>query len=391
MSSLLGSLAKSAARAAGEALVNAFDENAQGASSSSSSSTSSAIRYVDPQVLVKKRVDELRLEVNQRMREWETQSIVENDVSVCGLYLHFGWSVIALIECTIWFLIFMVFQIVLLIVYYIELLLSCGKGCTKDSTAFLQATVMSNSANTAYYFLQIFGLTTNLLVPWNPPVFLFKRYDKLNYPRKTDNTTYRGLSAGPRACECCLFCCTGSGDDVVMDCCCCCCSAAADSAIDGLENGGNTKWMLLTVGGPTVLTRCCVAEAEKDEFAQAVMRENTMRFYRDVYGPDITNGFEGLCIALVPGYIPNYPAGVAGPDVRDIRPNPNPGTSSNSSNNNNSSSSSSSSAAPTAVAQQGTHVTASLPIAAATAGGAPVVAVRAEVLSSGDGQPMSKV
>lgn len=247
--------------------------------------------------------NELVKSVPDAMRRWELESIENCEASVLGLYLHFFWSIFVLIECSIWFGLYGAFYIIICALYYLERLASCGKGCTKESDEGWNALFYGAGWMFYYYYRSWVFLLGNIIIPWMPPLYFYKRYDQVVYPQHKPKTTYLELTRKKRSYQ-------SSGNDetdpllCMLTCCCticldndeCCCSCT------GVEDADVPAWMLVqqfffTVGG---FAACSYDEKDLHDRATQYYEANTMRFYRETYSEyGLIDSFEALVHAKV--------------------------------------------------------------------------------------------
>ena len=223
--------------------------------------------------------NELLKEVNEAMRLWELRSLDEQQASVLGLYLHFGWSVFVIIECSLWFGIYSMLMILIGILYYLENVLSCGKGCTKDSKDAWSDLLVAVGWKWGYYYTSWWWLLGNILMPWAPPLYFYKRYDNVVYPKGT-KSRYHELKKRkePSGCIECCFCCLGCFDE---DDCCYSCASVDESDVPPWMS---VQGFFVTVGGSAA---CCTDKNTMADRALSFYSDNTERFYKQEYGENI--------------------------------------------------------------------------------------------------------
>jgi hypothetical protein len=237
---------------------------------------------------------ELIQTVSDDMWQWELESIEKCEATILGLYLHFFWSIFVLIECSIWFSLYSALYLTLSAMYYLERLASCGKGCTKDTTDWWER-VFTNMRNSwLYYYTSWVFVLGNIVIPWMPPLYFYKRYDQVTYPNpQKARTSYLKLTKQKRQ--------DPSGLLHCLTCCCTCCLDDEDCycSCTGVDSGHIPAWMKVqahfyTVGGTAA---CCPREENFESRASQFYLENTRRFYRETYS-DVSSFqelFEAKC------------------------------------------------------------------------------------------------
>ena len=209
---------RAVASAAGNAIASHLEEQARANAGNAAGVNTNG-------VLWRNQRETLEKDVSARMRTYELKSIEDSEASVAGLYIHFFWSIIALVECCLWFGIYSAAYALTFVIYYLQKCLSCGKGCTKECDEQMREILHSISRRWGYYFITPTFLLGNIIMPWSPPLYFYKRYDKLYYPNNR-HSTYRELTRETREqnvpCLCwCCYKCTDSCMDEEEGCCAC--------------------------------------------------------------------------------------------------------------------------------------------------------------------------
>ena len=283
---------RAVANAAGSAIINHLESAAQAAPNASAS-------FVSNEVLFRRRKEKLEQEVVDSMRIYELNNIEENEASVLGLYLHFFWTIPALVECCLWFGIYSAIWALLFVIYYIQFFFSCGKGCTKECNEDMRDKLSKIGKRWGYYFVTPTFLVGNLLMPWAPPLYFYKRYDRL-LPPKGKRSTYRELTRDTRekhvpcVCWCCFVCTDNCMDDEE-----CGCGAIEKHDIPLYMSIGRH---LLTIGCGNA---CANIDDDEVILARAMeeAHKDTEKFYRSTYGGDVRT-FDELCDAKLGGRVP---------------------------------------------------------------------------------------
>lgn len=293
---------RAVANAAGSAIINHLEDQGR-------SNPNSAAGMVSNEVLLKRRRLALEKEVAAKMRTYEMKSIEDNEASVLGLYLHFFWTIPALVECCLWFGLYSAGYATLFVFYYLQACFSCGKGCTKETNEQMGAMMHGVAARWGYYFVTPTFLLGNLIMPWAPPLYFYKRYEKLTYP-SGGYSTYRELTRETREnqvpCLCwCCYECTDECMDEEEGCCAC----------GGIEKHKIPSYMSV---GRHLLTVGCGSACENIDDGDIVLERvtktveaDTAKFFMSTYGGDVKN-FEELCNAQLGGGAPSNPTVVQG-------------------------------------------------------------------------------
>lgn len=283
---------RAVANAAGSAIINHLEEGAR-------ENPGGAAGVLTHEVLWRRQRETLEREVSAQMRAYEMKSIQDSEASVIGLYIHFFWSIPALAECCLWFGIYSAAYAFVFVLYYLQKCLSCGKGCTKECDEQMTQILHTIAQRWGYYFVTPTFLLGNIIMPWSPPLYFYKRYDRLHYPSNTRNTTYRELTRETREanvpCLCWLcYKCTEECMEEEEGCCAC----------GGIEKHDIPSYM--STGRHLFIVGCSDACENIDdddvviERARKVMQADTEKFYMSAYGGDFKS-FEELCSAQLGG------------------------------------------------------------------------------------------
>jgi hypothetical protein len=131
-------------------------------------------KNVDPNQI---RINSIKQDVAGKMNMFERQSILNNETTVIGLYLHWFQSVFTLFECTSHCLLLFMIILAFSLLYYVILVLSCGKMSSDYCAA------MSHFIKLYWLYVAFFGgMLSNIVVPWSPPLYLWERGVTLIYP-----------------------------------------------------------------------------------------------------------------------------------------------------------------------------------------------------------------
>lgn len=108
-------------------------------------------------------------EVNMNMTTRETSSKLTNVPSVLNLYFHFFLSIFAFAECSVRISFHLLALFTIFFSYYVVLCIFCGKA-----KADLNLLSDYHSKMYGLYCSLFCGILSNLVVPWNPPLFAFR-------------------------------------------------------------------------------------------------------------------------------------------------------------------------------------------------------------------------
>lgn len=182
--------------------------NTSGHSIPSVIATATAV-VVDPNT---QRIASIKAEVNSKITQFEASERAryeDGPSSVCYLYGHWFSSVLCLFECSfhlmILFIVCFVYLLVASIFFYIILVFSCGK-------------VSINYCENVSHYLKMLGiysgiwmgLLCNIIVPWAPALYLWKKGQKIERPSgyKSPYDPYHNNQGG--CCCSAMLCCFGN-------------------------------------------------------------------------------------------------------------------------------------------------------------------------------------
>ena len=231
--------------------------------------------------------DPLIIELTNKMDDFEDAEFNRLGPSVGGLYIHWFFSFLALIECICRLIVCGVIIFAWSLVIYLTCCLSCGKSVNMPAEPFIVVV----AGRYGIYSTFLCALVANVLCPFAPTLYFWKRrvvcLRPPGVPRK------RALKTDQHMCCTCpefghaLFIQNGVAvptwkmAQVYL-------STVAVLHILGVFHGCNgSSWASLCVVRAT-------AEAYLDAASQAIImdsNEDTMRFFRGAYGVDNFEGF----------------------------------------------------------------------------------------------------
>ena len=228
------------------------------------------------------RVSRLAAAVSQRMAQAELEAYRSSEPSVCGLYLHFVLSLLAVVECALRLAFITLFLFTWFIAYYIVQCASCGKN--KDiglsSSYYVKAL--------ALYSGIMCGLAGNLIVPWRPALCFYARGTPLVRPLEPQQAPFSYRVAHAGVCDVCCGCgsCCGIEDSTLP------LHVLLRSAL--VVAGGAEQPLLSSCCGENFPTLCSHGAAMQTlrQHVEYDRLAATVAFYQTHYG---CGSFEELC------------------------------------------------------------------------------------------------
>ena len=117
-------------------------------------------------------------ELSNRMDTHEDTEFHKLSASVGGLYIHWFFSVLALVECIVRLVLYGVAIFIWSLILYLSCCLSCGKTVNMPSEPLMVACV----ARYAIYSTFMCGLISNFICPFAPVLYFWKRRVSLIRP-----------------------------------------------------------------------------------------------------------------------------------------------------------------------------------------------------------------